>query len=113
MLDARLMRENPDVIRESLKKRGASFDLDKLIGLDVKRRELIKEVETKKNQRNVTSDEIARSRKSGIDAKERIEELRGLGKEIEALERELRAIEAEWETMSLEIPNIPHESVPV
>lgn len=113
MLDARLIRENPDIVRESLKKRNAAFDLDTLIDLDEKRRGIIKEVEAMKNRRNVTSDEIAKARKSGTDAKERIEELRGLGKQIEGLEQQLRAVEGQWEQMSLEIPNIPHDSVPV
>ncbi len=113
MLDPRLIRENPDIVRDSLKKRGTVFDLDGLIGLDEKRRQVIKEVEAKKNRRNVTSDEIARLRKSGTDAKERIDELRSLGKEIEGLEQELRLVEGKWEMLSLEIPNIPHDSVPV
>jgi seryl-tRNA synthetase len=113
MLDARLIRENPGLVRESLRKRGNSFDLDKLITLDERRRDLIKEVEAMKNRRNVTSDEIARLRKSGVDASEHIEALRALGKQIEGFEHDLRAIEGEWEAMSLEIPNIPHESVPV
>jgi seryl-tRNA synthetase len=113
MLDIRLIRENPDIIRDSLRKRGASFDLEKLIGLDEKRRDLITEVEAMKNRRNVTSDEIARARKSGADAKDRIEDLRGLGKQIEGLEQGLRVVEGEWERMTLEVPNIPHPSVPV
>jgi seryl-tRNA synthetase len=113
MLDAKLIRENPDIVRDSLTKREASFNLDRLIGLDEKRRNLIKEVEAMKNRRNITSDEIAKARKSGVDARGSIEELRTLGKSIEVLERELRAVEGEWEMMSLEIPNIPHESVPV
>lgn len=113
MLDAKLIRENPDIVRESLKKRNAAFDLGKLIHLDERRRDIIKEVEAMKNRRNVTSDEIAKARRSGIDAKERIEELRGLGKQIEGLEQELRVVEGQWEQMSLEIPNIPHDSVPV
>jgi seryl-tRNA synthetase len=113
MLDARLIRENPGLVRESLRKRGNSFDLDKLIALDERRRDLIKEVEAMKNRRNVTSDEIARLRKSGLDASEHIEALRALGKQIEGFEHDLRAIEGQWEAMSLEIPNIPHESVPV
>jgi len=113
MLDARLIRENPDVVRESLKRRNAAFDLERLIRLDEQRRDVIKQVEAMKNRRNVTSDEIARARKSGTDAKERIEELRGLGKQIEGLEQELRVVEGQWEQLSLEIPNIPHESVPI
>lgn len=113
MLDPKLIRERPEIVRESLKERGAQFDLEKLVLLDEKRRDLIKAVEAMKNERNVTSDEIAKLKKSGGDAADRIERLRGLGRRIEELERELRAVEAEWEMLSLEIPNIPHESVPL
>jgi seryl-tRNA synthetase len=113
MLDAKLIREKPDIVRDGLRKRGTTFDLDKLIRLDEKRRNLIKEVEAMKNQRNTTSDEIAKARQSGADSKDRIEDLRGLGRKIAGLEQELRVVEGEWEMMSLEIPNMPHASVPV
>ena len=113
MLDPKLIREKADIVRESLKKRGSLFDLEKLIGLDEKRRELIRHVEAMKNQRNVTSDEIARLKKSGVESKEQIEQLRALGKEIETGEQELKEVEGAWELLSLEIPNIPHGSVPL
>jgi seryl-tRNA synthetase len=113
MLDPRLIRERPDLVRESLKKRGYAFDLEKLIALDEERRGLIKEVEAMRSDRNATSDEIARLRKSGADGKDKIERLRDLGRQIETREQELRSVEAQWEALSLEIPNIPHESVPV
>ena len=112
MLDPRLIRERPDVVRESLRDRGAAFDLDGLIGLDEKRRDLIKASEAMKNERNVVSDEVARLKKSGADAGDRIERVRSLGKRIEEMEQQLKVVEAEWEMRSLEIPNIPHGSVP-
>jgi len=86
MLDPKLIRERPEAVRESLKKRGVQFDLEKLMVLDEKRRDLIKAVEAMKNERNVTSDEIAKLKKSGADAGDRIERLRGLGKRIEEME---------------------------
>src|SRR5208337_1532108 len=104
MLDPKLIREKADLVRESLKKRGSAFDLEKLIGIDEKRRELIRHVEAMKNRRNVTSDEIARLKKSGCEAKEQIEQLRALGKEIETGEQELKEVERAWELLSLEIP---------
>jgi len=113
MLDPKLIRERPETVRESLKKRGAQFDLEKLVVLDEKRRDLIKTVEAMKNERNVTSDEIAKLKKSGADPGDRIERLRGLGKRIEEMEQQLKSVETEWEMLSLEIPNIPHVSVPL
>lgn len=113
MLDPRLIREKPEVVKEGLSKRGTQFDLDRLAVLDEKRRELIRQTESMKSDRNKTSDEIARLRKTGSDAKTEIERLRELGKTIEILEKELKEVEQQWESLLLIMPNIPHESVPV
>jgi seryl-tRNA synthetase len=113
MLDAKLIRENPDVVREALRKRGFVFDLDGLLKVDEERRDLIKETEGLKNRRNTMSDEIARLRKSGGDGKDTIGELRELGGRIADLEQKLRDVEGRWELATLEIPNIPSETVPV
>jgi seryl-tRNA synthetase len=100
-------------VYESLKNRGGTFEVDKLLALDAKRRQLIQESEKRKSEKNDLSTVIARARKSGQDASEQIEHLRELGKSIEGLERELRETEGAWENMLLVIPNIPHASVPV
>lgn len=71
MLDPKLIREKAELVRESLKKRGSVFDLEKLIGIDERRRELIRHAEAMKNQRNVTSDEIARLKKAASKRKRR------------------------------------------
>lgn len=113
MLDPKVLREKPEVVKESLTRRGSTFDLDKLIRLDEKRRDLIRQVEAMKSEKNTTSDSIAKLRKAGTDAKEKIEQLRDLGKRIEVLEQELKTVESDWELLSLEIPNVPHSSVPV
>jgi len=113
MINPKLLREGKEVIYESLKKRGLTLDIDKIFELDEKRRSLIQEVEKKKNERNKLSDEIAALKRKGVEAFERIEYLRSLGKEIEEAERELKVVESEWEYILLCIPNIPHESVPL
>ncbi len=113
MLDPKILREKPEIVKESLAKRGSAFDLERLIRLDEKRRDLIRQVETMKSEKNTTSDAIARLRKAGEDAREKIEQLRDLGKRIEVLEQELKTVESDWELLSLEVPNIPHTSVPV
>ena len=113
MIDPKIVREKLDDVRESLKKRGTEIDLPQLTRLDERRRELIRQVENLKSERNRTSDEIARLKKAGGEAAEKIEHLRGIGKSIETLEKDLRDVEADWENAMLVIPNIPHESVPV
>jgi seryl-tRNA synthetase len=113
MLDPKLIRENPQIVAESLKKRGSAFDVQKLVVADEKRRDVIRAVEALKSEKNTTSDQIAKLKKSGADAQEPIERLRSLGKQIEELDRELRAAEAEWEGLIMIVPNLPHVTVPV
>lgn len=113
MIDPKMLREKSEIVFESLKKRGAEINMDRLFSFDEKRRMLIQESEKMKSERNELSNEIARLKKSGSDAENKISHLRDLGKDIEGLEQELRIVEKEWENMLLVIPNIPHESVPV
>ena len=113
MIDPKILREKREIIFEGLKKRGAEINMEKLFSADEKRRTLIQESEKMKNERNELSNEIARLKKSGADAGDKISHLRDLGKNIEGLEQELRVVEKEWEDILLVIPNVPHESVPV
>ena len=113
MLDPKLVREKPELLRESFRKRGTEFDVERLLRADERRRELIRRVEALKSEKNATSDAIGKLKKSGLDATERIEHLRSVGKEIENLDQELKEAEREWEGLTLIIPNIPHASVPV
>ena len=113
MIDPKILREKREVIFEGLKERGTEINLEKLFSADEKRRALIQESEKMKSERNELSNEIARLKKLGTDAGDKISHLRDLGKAIEGLEQELRAVEKEWEDILLVIPNIPHETVPV
>ena len=67
MLDRRLIREEPEKIREALRKRGEEFDLDELINVERRRRELLEIVESRRAQRNQFSEEIGRLLQSGND----------------------------------------------
>jgi seryl-tRNA synthetase len=113
MIDPKIIREKTSVVSEALEKRGATFDIEKLLATDETRRRLIQESEKMKSEKNDLSNEIARSRKTGSMPQDKIDHLKALGKSIEEAERELREVEREWDDMVLVIPNIPHESVPV
>ena len=113
MIDPRIIREKPEIVYESLKKRGVEFDIEALINIDEKRRKLIQKTEKMKNEKNELSDEIARLKKGGFDPSDKIEHLRMLGKTIENIEQQLRVVEKEWEDRLLMMPNIPHSTVPV
>ncbi|MBP6941404.1 MAG: serine--tRNA ligase [Syntrophorhabdaceae bacterium] len=113
MIDPKLIRENIGLVKESLAKRGASFDIERLMGVEEKRRRLIQETEKMKSEKNLLSGEIAKLKKAGSNPVEKIEHLRTVGKNIEEMELSLKATEKEWEDMILVIPNIPHDTVPV
>ncbi len=113
MLDRRLIRENPELIREALEKRGYSFDLDHVIELDRKRREYIEQAQALREQRNALSKEIGRIVREGGDPeplKQQVSEIKERLQELEKLEKQA---EEEFERLWVQIPNIPLPRVPV
>lgn len=114
MLDVRRLRENFEEIKEILAHRGEELgDLDKFEELDRKRRVLIRETEQLKNVRNEVSKKIAELKREKKNADELILEMRTVGDKIKAFDDELREVEEELHQILLQIPNIPHESVPI
>ncbi len=114
MLDIKLVRNNPDLVREGLRKRGHSEEvLDELLSLDVARRKLIAEVEELKSRRNKVSMEIARLKQSKQNADELIKEMRLEGDRVAELDRELTGMDDRQRQLLLNIPNIPNSSLPV
>ncbi|MFC4768494.1 serine--tRNA ligase [Effusibacillus consociatus] len=113
MLDPRILRNEPDKVRESQRKRGESPEVvDEFLQLDSRRRELLAETETLKAKRNSVSQEVAKLKKAGQDAEQLIVEMREVGDRIKELDDELRVLEEKINHLLLTIPNIPHESVP-
>ncbi len=112
MIDRNLLREEPEMIREALAKRGSDFDLDRLIELDQQRRELL-EVEQLRARRNELSQQIGQIIRDGGAAEALKAEVGQLKDQIGGMEAELAEVEAEFEQMMLEIPNIPLAAVPI
>ncbi len=112
MLDARFVRENVDLVREALKKRGYEFPLSDLLAFDEKRMAVMRETEELRNRRNVVSEEIGRMKRGKADSSAQLEEMKAVSEKIKSLEEKLRALEEETKALLLIIPNIPHESVP-
>jgi seryl-tRNA synthetase len=116
MLDIKLIRENPKVVEENLKKRGDKEKLkllNELIKDDKKYRELLKEVEELKHKRNIISNEIAKLKKQGKDVSKKLKEAENIPKQIEKIEKETKKIKEKIDYALIRIPNILHESVPV
>lgn len=113
MLDLKFVRSNPEVVEEALRKRGVEMTLEPFLRLEEKRRKLLVEAESLKNKRNVVSEEIGRLKKNGQPADDLIAEMRQVGQRIKELDQQIEEIERELRNTLLNIPNIPHESVPV
>ena len=112
MLDIKLIRNEPDKVREAMRRRGEDAPIDEVLALDEQRRSLVTEVEQLKARRNQVSEEIARAKRAGQDATEIIAAMREVSDRIKALDDQVRDVEARLEQLLLTIPNIPHESVP-
>ncbi len=113
MLDAKLIRAKPEMVEAALEKRNISGALDRFIVLDEERRAILGKVEELKGFRNNASMEVGRMKKQGIEPEALMEQVRQVGMEIKALDDQLKAIEDNLENILLNIPNLPHESVPV
>lgn len=113
MLDIKILRTEPDKIREALKKRNNDLDISPAIELDVKRREILAEVEQKKATQNEINKKIPAMKKAGEDTTEIFAQMRELGASVKELDEKVREIDEELKNFMLRIPNMPNESVPV
>jgi seryl-tRNA synthetase len=114
--DLRALREQVDLLRDAMRRRGADEGLLQLVdrgeSLDRERRTLIQAVEERKAARNINSQEVARRKKAKEPADDLITRSRELGDEIARLEVELDAVEGQLRTILLELPNVTLPEVP-
>jgi seryl-tRNA synthetase len=113
MLDARFIRENIDTLKKSLENREYILPLDDFLTIEGKRRSLQRESEELRNKRNVVTDQIAILKSKKEDASELIEEMKSVASKIKELDEKIKVLEEKTNDFLLNIPNIPHESVPV
>jgi seryl-tRNA synthetase len=111
MLDIKFIRQNTDLVRKKMRERGQTIDLDTFTGLDARRRDILQEVETLRNERNLASKEIGEKKKRKEDASSIIERMGNVSGRIKDLEEIQKTIDAQLEAITLTIPNISHESV--
>jgi len=114
MFEIGWLRQNIEKVRESLEKRGYdSKILEEFIEVDRLRREIIAEVESLRAKRNQITKEIEQLKRKGEDAQHLVEEVKGIKERIKELEDSLKEREKGIEGLLLQIPNIPHNSVPI
>ena len=110
MIDIKVIRESPELVRKALEHRGITFDLDSLVELDKQHRNLLRQLEELRAKHNQMSKQIG---KGGGDKQELIAEMRQISDEISSLQQEVNQTKSKLDALLLELPNIPHPSVPL
>ena len=109
MLDIRLIRENPELIREAMEKRGGAGSLEEILQVDERHRRLLGQTEGLRARHNETSKQLGRTGEKPVEL---IAEMRQLGEQIASLQQQTRDARGELDALLLEMPNIPHSTVP-
>jgi seryl-tRNA synthetase len=112
MLDINLIRDRPDTVKAAMHDLGAKAPIDQILALDIRRRELLTEVESLRARRNFVSKEIGRTKEKEA-RRAKIEEMRGVGDRIKRLEADLKIAESDLYDAMLQVPNLPGPGVPV
>jgi len=112
LLDLKAIREDPEAARAALARRGAAESLDELLLLDVRRRELLPQIEDGRARQNKASEAIAEAKRGGGDAEAELAEMRELAPRIKQLEVELGEVEAALEELAAQLPNLPDPDAP-
>ena len=112
MLDIKWIRQNPEALREAMRRRHKDVDVDSFLATDEKRRMLMAQVETLKARRNTVSADIPKLKKAGQNVDALMEEMKQVGADIKLLDDKVRSLEQMQNDFVLTIPNVPHSSVP-
>jgi seryl-tRNA synthetase len=113
VIDSKLLKQNPEIIIDMLKKRKVEFPINDLISLDRRRRQLIIELQQVKHEKNTLSHSIASMKKEKADASQEISEMKDVSNRILSLEEERRLVESRFNLLIRNLPNIIHQSVPI
>ena len=111
MLDLKIIRENLDEVKKKLSQRNIDIDLDRIVDLDQKRREIIQQVESLRNERNTVSEIIAAAKKEKEDVSSEMSRMKEVSQQIKELDRKREESEGTLRDLLLRIPNIPDDTV--
>lgn len=113
MLDPKFIRENIELVKQSLKNKNTDLDLDKFLATDEKRRTLMQSIDSLKSQKNKESAKIAQMVREKKDISEVRKQTEDISLQIKEQEEQLKELAPQVEDILMRIPNIPHKSVPV
>jgi len=113
MIDPKIVKDNPDLLLEMLKKRKVNFPFSELLELDRKRRELIVETQNFRHNKNTLSQSIAKKKKNQENVEGELEEMKKVGEQTVSLENKKDVIEKRYSDLVYSIPNLLQDSVPI
>lgn len=113
MIDIKLVRENPELVKTGIANKNDKSSVDDILAVDLERREKVQLVEDLKSKRNSASQEIGKLKKAGENADEIMAEMKQVSEEIKQLDDELREINDKFQTLLQWVPNLPHSTTPV
>ena len=112
MLDPKIIRDEPEKIKEMLKDRAVEFDLEKMLELNKVRKDMMQQTDELKQKRNQMSMKIATEKKAGNDASELLQEMSQISSKLDDMENQRKTIDDDYHKLSFSIPNMIHDSVP-
>ncbi|MCQ9206557.1 MAG: serine--tRNA ligase [Omnitrophica bacterium] len=113
MLDVKFIRENPDIVKKAAKDKNVKLDVDGFLRIDKERRELLKEVETLKAEKNKVSDKIGKMMKERANPKELIASMKAASQKIAKIEAKVEENTKKFKDFVYNVPNLPHKSVKI
>jgi seryl-tRNA synthetase len=113
VIDSKLLKQNPEIIIDTLNKRKVKFPIHDLISLDARRRQLIVEIQHVKHEKNTLSHSIASKKKESTDTSQEISKMKDIDNRILSLEEEKMSVESRFNLLMRNLPNIIHQSVPI
>ncbi len=113
MLDIKFIRENTDLVKESIKNRGMTLDINELLRIDEEKREVLVEAEELKHKRNKANDEISLLMKQKKNPKELIDSMKVISQKIGNLDAKVEEISKKIDEIIYVVPNIPDKSIPI
>ena len=112
MLDPKIIRDKPELIKQMLKDRAVEFDFEKMLELNKTRKEMMMQSDELKQKRNQMSVKIGSEKKAGNDASELLREMGEISKKLDDLENLRKTVDENYHNLSFSIPNLVHDSVP-
>jgi len=112
MLDPKILRETPDVVRAAIAKKHLDVDLDAVLALDARWRAQLSEAETLRARQKAANSEMAALKKGSPEFLAKVQEMKGVAAVVKEKEAQLGELEGRWRAAMLTLPNLPHASVP-